>query len=278
MSFKIIMDSCGEQTQAMKDSGLVVSVPLTIRVDNEVFVDDETLDMEDFLYKINHSTTCPTSACPSPGEFAEKYDCDADRLYVVTLSSELSGTYNSACLGKDIFLETSPDAQISIIDSKSAVCGETLLALKILEWESEGLNFAQVNQNVADFMKVQKTSFVLQDLTILQKSGRLSGIKALLAKTLHILPILGGKDGVICQLGQARGYRRALAALLAHIIEDCKKRLPKDLIIAHCNCLERANELKQRLREAFPKLIVHILETRGVSSLYANINGLVVSY
>jgi len=278
MSFKIIMDSCGEQTQEMKDSGRVVPVPLTIRVDDEVFVDDQNLDMEEFLYKINHSAACPTSACPSPGEFAERYDCGADRLYVVTLSSGLSGTYNSACLGREMFLESNPDAQVSVIDSKSAVCGETLLALKIMEWEGEGLDFGQVNQRVRDFMAVQKISFVLQDLTILQKSGRLSSIKALLARTLNILPILGGKDGIICQLGQARGYRRALSALLSHIIEDCKRLLPKDLIIAHCNCIERAAELKDRLLEAFPKLIVHILETRGVSSLYANINGLVVSY
>ena len=279
MSFRIVMDSCGELTQEMKETGCVVSVPLTIRVDNEEIVDDESFNQAECLRKIRDSVQCPSSSCPAPGEYTKKYDCGADRVYVVTLSAQLSGSYNSARVGRELFLESNPDAQVAVIDSKSAAAGETLLAHKILEWEGIGLGFTQIVQNVNNFIKKQKTTFMLEDLSILQKNGRLTGIKALLARTLNILPIMGATpEGTICQLGQARGHRRAFAALLSHITEDCKKLLPKDLFIAHCNCFERARELKQGLVETFPKLIVHILDTRGISTLYANDRGLVVSY
>ena len=105
MSYRIVVDSCGELTQEMKDSGCFVNVPLTITVGEHHIVDDETFDQADFLKKVAGCPDCPKSSCPSPEKYMESYRCDADHVYAVTLSANLSGSYNSAVLGKNLYEE-----------------------------------------------------------------------------------------------------------------------------------------------------------------------------
>ena len=100
MGYRIIVDSCGELTDEMKRSGLYETASLSMQVDGVTIADDETFDQADFLKRIAASPECPKSSCPSPEKYMELYRCDAERVYAVTLSSELSGSYNSAELGK----------------------------------------------------------------------------------------------------------------------------------------------------------------------------------
>ena len=103
--YKIIVDSCGELTEEMKKDGRFVNVPLTLEIDGEHIIDDETFDQAYFIKRVAESPNAPKSACPSPNAYMEEMECDADNIYVVTLSAELSGSYNSACLGRDLFEE-----------------------------------------------------------------------------------------------------------------------------------------------------------------------------
>ena len=96
MSFKIVIDSCGELPESYKNNPNFESVPLTIDVDDFHIIDDETFDQADFLKKVAASPNAPKSACPSPERYMQAYETDADNVYVVTLSSQLSGSYNSA--------------------------------------------------------------------------------------------------------------------------------------------------------------------------------------
>ena len=105
MDYKIIVDSCGELTHKMKESGIYLSAPLSMQVDGDIIVDDDTFDQGDFLRKVAASPECPKSSCPSPEKYMELYTGEEERVYVVTLSSELSGSYNSAQLGKDLWIE-----------------------------------------------------------------------------------------------------------------------------------------------------------------------------
>ena len=102
MSYRIVVDSCGEFTEEMKRDPHFVHVALRLNIDGEEFVDDETFDRLDFLKKMKASPNCPKSSCPSPEAYREAYDCGAEHLYAVTLSAELSGSYNSAELGRSL--------------------------------------------------------------------------------------------------------------------------------------------------------------------------------
>ena len=144
MSFRVIVDSCGELTQKMKESGNFVTASLTMQVDDEIFVDDETFDQKVFLRKVAASPNCPKSSCPSPELYKEAFDADVDHVYAVTLSAELSGSYNSAQLGRNLLLEEKPDKKIYVFNSRSASVGETLIAMKIEECEEQGMAFERV--------------------------------------------------------------------------------------------------------------------------------------
>ena len=105
MSYRIVVDSCGELSEEMKTDGHFVSVPLTLEVGNETIVDDEGFDQASFLQKVAACPTCPKSACPSPAAYLDAYNCGEEHVYAVTLSAELSGSYNSAILAREMFME-----------------------------------------------------------------------------------------------------------------------------------------------------------------------------
>lgn len=117
MSYKIAIDSCGELLNEWKDDERIEAVPLTLMVGGESIIDDETFDQKDFLKKVAACPECPKSACPSPERYMKAYECEADHIYAVTLSSELSGSYNSAVLGKSLFLEDNPGKKIHVFNS-----------------------------------------------------------------------------------------------------------------------------------------------------------------
>ena len=141
MSFRVVIDSCGDLTDEMKKSGNFVSAPLTLQVDEYIVQDDEEhFNQAEFLKKVAECPNCPKSSCPSPEIYRDAYDCDADHVYAVTLSEKLSGSYNSAVLGKNLYLEDHPDAKVYVFNSCSASVGETLIGLKIQELEEKGLS------------------------------------------------------------------------------------------------------------------------------------------
>ena len=144
MSYKIAIDSCGELLDEWKNDGRIESIPLTLTVGGENIIDDENFDQKDFLKKVAACPECPKSACPSPERYMKAHECDAEHIYAVTLSAELSGSYNSAILGKNLFLEEQPEKKVHVFNSKSASGGQSLIAMKIVECEEKGLSFEEV--------------------------------------------------------------------------------------------------------------------------------------
>lgn len=278
MSYKIVIDSCGELLDEWKQDPRFESVALTLSVDGVNIIDDETFDQADFLKRVAECPECPKSACPSPERYMRAFDCEAEHVYAVTLSAELSGSYNSAVLGKNLLQEDHPDRQIHIFNSKSASVGQTLIAMKIQECEEAGLPFEQVIETVDAYIEQQHTFFVLDNLETLRKNGRLSKVKALVASALKIKPVMGStEEGAICQLDQARGMNKALVKMAQAIVEKTADSGQKTLAISHCNCHERAILLKNALEERMPIKKIVILDTAGVSSMYANDGGVIVA-
>ncbi len=277
MNYKIVVDSCGELTEEMKKSGYFESVPMSIELEGNTIIDDENFDQKEFLAKIAASSECPKSSCPSPERYMQSYLCEAERVYVVTLSEELSGSYNSAVLGKNLYEEEHGEKEIHIFNSKSASVGESLIALKIQECEDTGMAFEEVVRTVEAYIESQNTYFVLETLETLKKNGRLKGVKALVASALNIKPVMGSTpEGTICQIGQARGIKKALAKMTETVVEHLKNGEEKVLGIAHCNCRERAEAVAGMIREHTKVKDVVILDTAGISSMYANDGGIIV--
>lgn len=278
MEYRIIVDSCGELTDEMKTSGKFESASLTMEVDGVQIIDDETFDQADFLKRVAASPECPKSSCPSPEKYMELYHCEAEHVYAVTLSSELSGSYNSAELGKKLYEEEYGEKQIHVFNSRSASVGETLIGLKIQECEEKGMSFEEVVSCVDTYIEEQRTYFVLENLDTLKKNGRLSGIKSLVATALNIKPVMGSTPvGSICQLGQGRGMKKALVKMADHVALDAIRPEEKTLAIAHCNCPERAAEMERLLQDRLKFKDCFIVDTAGISSMYANDGGIIVA-
>lgn len=278
MRYKIIIDSCGELLDEWKKDECFESIPLTLMVGAEQIIDDETFNQAEFIDKVAACPECPKSACPSPESYRKAFDCEAEHIYCVTLSSELSGSYNSAVLGASLLHEEKKGVQIHVFNSCSASIGQTLIAMKIAQCEDAGLPFEDVVSVVNKYIEEQHTFFVLENLETLRKNGRLSRVKALVATALKIKPIMGSTpEGTICQLDQARGMNKALVKMVDKIVEVTENSENKILAISHCNSPKKANMLKEAIQEKMKLADIVVLDTAGVSSMYANDGGIIVA-
>ena len=152
MTYKIIGDSCLDLTEELKKDAHFQMVPLTLQVDDVQVIDDETFDQKSFLGLVKNGKECPKTACPSPEKFKEAYECEAENVFVVTLSSHLSGTYNAAVLAKELYEEEhGKDKNIAVIDSLSASSGELNVALTIRELCEQDLPFEEVVKQAGSY-------------------------------------------------------------------------------------------------------------------------------
>lgn len=194
------------------------------------------------------------------------------------MSAQLSGSYNSAELGKNLYLEEKGEKKIHVFDSKSASIGETLIAMKIQEYEEAGCSFEEVVAKVDAYIAEQNTYFVLETLETLRKNGRLSNIKAFVASALNIKPVMGStSEGSICQISQARGMGKALDKMITTLLSRVKNPEQKILAISHCNCPERAQTILEKVKSLGKFKDVFVIDTAGISSMYANDGGVIMA-
>ena len=277
MSFKIVVDSCCELPEEYLQDPQFEIVPLGLEVGDYRIQDDESFDQAEFLKKVAESPQCPRSACPSPEKFREAYCTEAEHVYAITLSSHLSGSYNSAVLGMNLYREKYGKKQIHVVDSESASCGETQIVKKLVELEEQGLPFEEIVKQIEEFRSNMHTYFVLDNLETLRKNGRLTGVKALVASTLSIKPIMAGDKGNIVQRGQSIGMKKALRRMAEIILEEVVDAQHRTLMITHCNAPDRAETIKKLLTDKAQFRDCLIMDTRGVSSMYANDGGVIVT-
>ena len=277
MSYKIIGDSCTDLPIDLKDDSTIQLVPLSMQIEDEIIVDDSTFNQIEFLRKMAASKECPKSSCPSPESYMAAFE-GADDIFVITLSSKLSGSYNSAELAKKLYLEDHPGKNIEVIDSKSASPGQTILVYKLKELLDKGTSFQETVEKINAFRDTMQTKFVLESLENLRKNGRLSNITAVICSALNIKPIMGATDGEIVKLDQARGVEKALLKMIKFVEEDVKDAKDRILGITHCNNYERALFVKEEMLKRIPFGKCFIADTAGIASLYANDGGIIISY
>ena len=282
MKYKIIADSCCEFPSEWIGDPRFERIALGLDVDGVVTMDDENFVQKDFLNMVANSKACPKSFCPSPGAYAEAFEGDADNIFVFTLSAQLSGSYNSAVAARRMYnsdrkAEGLPKKNIFICDSKSASGGETQLALMAYSLCEQGLFFSDICMKLMFKRNQMRTYFVLDNLDTLKKNGRITGLTAALIEAINIKPVMAAMNGEIVQHGKAIGTKRALGAMVEAIISDVKNPKNRTVIISHCNAYERALEIKDEMLKHCNFKNIIIMDTRGVSSMYANDGGVIVT-
>lgn len=278
MNVKIVADSsCDLNDELEKELGITL-VPLTLHIGNNTYRDDENLDVKAMLKEMAECPTSPRTACPSPNDFIKAFE-GPESVFAVTLSSALSGTYESAMLAKKLLLENAEDKFVHVFDSFSASIAETLISIKIFELAKKNYDNLQIVEKVNEYIKSMKTFFLLESLENLMKNGRLSKVKGAIATLLNIKPVMGATDdGNIKLVESVRGYRRAFMRFVEIIGEQGEKLEEKVIGIAHCNCLERAEDFKRELQKRYKFKDIIIVETAGLSSVYANQGGIIVAF
>lgn len=277
MGYKIIGDSCLDLTAELKKDPHFQMVPLTLQIDDTVVIDDETFDQKRFIDLVKASPNYPKTACPSPEAFKTAYECDAEDVFVITLSSHLSGSYNSAVVGKDLYEEEHGKKNILVMDSESASAGELNLALAIRDMYDAGMKFEEVSRRILEMRDTMHTYFVIDSLEPLRKNGRLTGLQAFFATALNIKPVMGADHGVIIKLDQARGMNKAFAKMGEIATKEARDPSKKRAVIAHCNNPGRAEQVKQELEKRGDYREIVVTETAGVATVYAGDGGIVLA-
>lgn len=271
---KIVVDSCCELNLDMIEGVDVSFVPFKLSIGSDDFLDDENLNIEDFRIKMEESKEPVKTACPSPMDFFDKFE--GDIVYVVTITSELSGTYQSAMIAKEMYLKEYPGAKVHVFDSRSAVAGETAVFLNLVKCIKEGKSFEETVADTEEIIERSVTIINLASLSNLAKNGRIPKIAGKLSKVLNIRMIGKAKEGKIVPVSIERGLKRSVKSLVNKALDICDKSLKTVIVISQANALEAAKEVKEMITKDFPDRIIEITGMKGLSSTYAEEGGLVL--
>lgn len=278
MKWKIVTDSSSDllslESPAV-NTGFAF-VPLTIRFGDKEFVDDASLDVTTMMKEMNAYHGKTSTSCPSPKDWADAF-CDADQIICVTITSGLSGSYNSAVLARSMVLEEHPEKNIFILDSLSTGPELMLLIQKINNMISDELDFGTICDQLTKYHNHIKLLFKLEDLSNLVKNGRISKVIGTVAEVLNI-HVVGttSATGTLDLLHKCRGAAKAYSSILKEMILSGYSN--GKVIITHCNNEKGALALKKKLMNAFENPMIAILPTRGLCSYYAQSGGLLIGF
>lgn len=253
------------------------TIPFTIRIGDREYTDNENISVEDMLSANESRVDSAGTSCPSPDEWLQKFSAPGPVL-AFTISSALSGSYNSACTARTMLQEEEPDKQIFVIDSRATGPEEAMLIWKARELILAGAQDpAEVARKLNEEAEKLHTIFALASYHNLIRAGRVSRLIGFIAGHLGFWGIgIGDEKGEIAIRGKARGDKSMIRFLMEEI-----RRIGvagKQVVISHCQNEKDALALKEQLTAAFAGLAVTILSTRGLDSYYAERRGLIIGF
>ncbi len=278
MTWHLVSDSaCDLYTLEGCDGKIdFATIPFTIRIGGTEYIDDENMPVSEMLEANESHSEMAQTACPSPETWREKFSAPGP-VIAFTISSALSGCYNSACLGRDMLMEDEPDKQIAIIDTKATGPEEAMLIWRARDLILEGKTLEEIEKDLNETAARIHTSFALSSYHNLIKSGRVSRLIGFIAGHLGFWGIgIGDEKGEIAIRGKARGSK----SMVRFLTEEISRIgvAGKQIVISHCQNLKDALALKLSLEEANPGVEVLVQATRGLDSFYAERSGLIVGY
>lgn len=274
MKYKIVVDSSSDLCSDYivdEDVGFEV-VPLSINVGDVTFEDNKNLNVDDMLQAMHESKTNATSACPSCGYFSSSYQ-EAEYVICITMTSKLSGTYNSAYLGSN-----DSSNKVHVVDSKATGGVMQLLVDKAYELIKQGLNYEDICNTLEEYKEELNLFFVLDKFENLVKAGRMSKIAAFIANALYIKPLCMAKEGIIEVYDKPRTRKGALNRLVESIGAKKVNTKNKKCVIGHCKSLQDAQFLKEEISKKYQFKEIVINEMKGLCSFYALEKGIIVSF
>ncbi len=251
------------------------TVPLKIYTDERSFTDDTSLNIKDMLDYLAGYRGRSYTSCPSVEDWLNAYE-GAEEIFVSTVTSSLSGSYNSAMTAAGIYQEDHPEAKISVIDSLSTGAEEIMLLYKLKELIIAGGSFESIDQSIRDYLKSTRLFFSFFSLHNLAQNGRVNKAAAAALCVLNIsVTGTASEAGKISVTGKARGERKSVKTLF----QDMQKAGYSGgrAVITHVENEEMAAALKNTIRENYPEADIYILPARGLCSYYMERRGVVVS-
>lgn len=268
-NIKIVTDSSSDILELPGVS--FSSAPLRIITASKEYIDNEALDVslmaeELLIYKGKSST-----ACPSVGDWIAAFG-DAEYIFCITITSALSGSFNSACIAKREYEEEHPGRRVFVIDSLSAGPGLRLIAEKLREYILSGDNYDIISEKICAHMKKCRLLFMLESMRNFANNGRVSPLAAKAAGFLGIR-IVGraSKSGTLELLDKCRGEQKALSSILGRIDGNISK-----VRIAHCDNESAANTLKELIAAKLGEVDIVVYPLRGLCSFYAEKGGILI--
>ncbi len=279
MAWSILSDSsCDLPLNAFQGENLYFGkVPLKIRVGGTEYIDDEELNVNRMLAQMKNYSGPSSSACPSPEEWAEEFRKN-DHTIAITMTSALSGTYNSALVARDMVLEEDPFKKIHVLDSRSTAGDLVLILRKAAELIAAGATFETVVKQTESYAKTLVLLFALGSYDNLIKSGRMSRVAGVLANTLGIRAVASNTpEGEIQVLHKPRGEERAIQKIV-ETMTAMKNLAGQPVVITHCNNLKGAQRLKELITHTCFTTKITILQTCGLTSFYTENGGILVGF
>ncbi|MCR4855036.1 MAG: DegV family protein [Erysipelotrichaceae bacterium] len=250
------------------------TVPLTIYTDERSFVDDENLNVHEMLDYLAAYKGRSYTSCPPIDLWLQAYE-GAKEIFVITITSALSGSYNSALSAAEMYKEEHKDVKISVIDSLSTG-GEEILAIhKMTELMKQGLPFEKIDGIVRDYLHRSRLFFSFFSVHNLAQNGRVNKIAAGALSVLNIsVNGTATSEGTIAVTGKARGEKKSLQALLDYMKEAGYKG--GKCVITHTENESAAKDLKDMVLKEYPDARIDIYPTRGLCSYYMERRGVVI--
>ena len=279
MTWQIVADSsCDLTPDHFSDPDIGFStVPLKIIVDRTEYADVPSTDVGQLLSHMKNFKGASSSACPAPEEFCAEYE-KADNVIVITITSALSGTYNSALQARNLVLEEHPEKNIFVLDSRSTAGSMVLLVRKAQELIHSGKSFGEVTDALSSYAKSMFILFALESYDMLIKTGRMSRVAGLLAGALNIHAVAcNTPQGEIQVLDKPRGEKGAIRRMV-ELVASKKDITGLPVIISHCGNPAGASLLRELLAATYRCGDISILHTRCLTSFYAGPGGLLMCF
>lgn len=273
MSVKIVTDSTSYIPKEIKEKLDIEVVSLNVILDGESYREVD-IKNEDFCKKMEETGEIPTSSQPAISEVLEIFKnivSNGDKIVGIFMSSEMSGTYQTANMIKEMVLEEYPEAEIEIVDSRTN-CMQMGYGVIVAAREAKnGKDIQDVVLKANDTLSKSRFLFLPETLKYLKKGGRIGGAQALLGGLLKITPILTVEDGKTTVYSKVRTKKRAVETVANKVIEDMLEKGLGEITIHHINCEDEGIALKQNIEA---KLKEHGLETNVLIESIGPIIGL----
>ncbi len=271
---KLILDSSANEQS--DESENIQVVPLTLFVNGKEFLDDDKLNIDDFIKNMESSKQAGKTACPSIQEWLDALE-GSDEVIIITVTSGMSGSFSSALQAKTMYEDKHPGSHIIVVDSRSAGPEMSIVLHEIERLLKTKILFVDLDQKIAEYRMHTHLLVILQSLHNLALNGRVNPAIAKLAKLLKIDMVgTASQEGKLEPLIKVHGMRRALREVLKRM--GAMKYNGKEVIIDQCQNEKDAKILKGEIIAKYPKAKVTIRPTHGLCTFYAEVGSLMVGF